>query len=108
MFTRQSVEVSGLITQKHWRLVAVWSCTKAIAVVLCIYVPTALIIPLLLTINIAVNFESYLLIRLKAIACYDAVHSMTFVKTYIVAQNLKEGSQKKFVCNYDQLNLSQH
>ena len=43
------------------------------------------------------------LIRLKAIACYDAVHSMTFVKTYIVAQNLKEGSQKKFVCNYDQL-----
>ena len=37
--------------------------------------PTALIIPLLLTINIAVNFESYLLIRLKGI----------------------EGSQKKFV-----------
>ena len=81
---------------------------KAIAVVLCIYVPTALIIPLLLlTINIAVNFESCFLIRLKAIACYDAVHSMTFVKTYIVAQKLKEGSQKKFVCNYDQLNLSQ-
>ena len=70
--------------------------------------PTALIIPLLLTINIAVNFESYLLIRLKAIACYDAVHSMTFVKTYIVAQKLKEGSQKKFVWNYEQLNLSQH
>ena len=72
--------------------------------------PTALIIPLLLTINIVVNFESYLLIWLKAIACFDAVHSITFVKTYIpvVAQKLKEGSQKKFVCNYDQLNLSQH
>ena len=106
MFTRQSVEVSGLTTQKHWRLVAVRLCTKAIAVVLCIYVPTALIIPLLLTINIAVNIESYLLIWLKVIACYDAVHSMTFVKTYIVVQNLKAGHQKKFVCNYDQLNLS--
>ena len=78
-------------------LVAVWSCIKAIAVVLFIYVPSALIIPLLLlTINIAVNFESYLLIRLKAIPSYDAVHSMTFVKTCST-----KGPQKKFVLNYD-------
>ena len=78
-------------------LVAVLSCIKAIAVVLFIYVLTALIIPLqLLTINIAVNFESYLLIRLKAIPSYDAAHSMTFVKTCST-----KGPQKKFVLNYD-------
>ena len=94
VFTRQSVEVYRLTTRRRWGLVAIWSCTKAIAVVLCIYVPTALIIPLLLlTINIAVNFESYLLIRLKAIACYDAVHSMTFIKTWL-HKNLRKGPKR--------------